>query len=331
MICSSGNVLRSFKKGKEEEKHRWVNGVQVPGWCNAHTRGCPVGSGVIVVGSSEGLDYLEVQLLDVPNIDQKKLPDLVLPSSCVALTWDSADNSLVLVGCVKFKEGPFLLVTRKMFRLTNVDGDDSVWERLRCKLPSKLGRGTTNTNNFDLLMSDSHLYLLGYGVNGKGAKRIPKDKLRPDSKPVATDWEDLEELKSEIKSYDGKGGAVFIQGKVIVFTLHHIMTLDLESKPPKWNTIKDTHFENCIPRKLNANIILVLVNRKNDNDIQENVMKMYDVNNSTWKPWEPSVSDLDDHKKLIEEASWDHPWKFFVMHTDNPEGANVDQIQLNVN
>ena len=201
MICSSGNVLRSFKKEKEEEKYRWVNGVQVPGWCNAHTRGCHVGSGVIVVGSSEGLDYPEVQLLDVPNVDQKKLPDLVLPSSCVALTWDSADNSLVVVGCVKYMEGPFLMVTRKMFRLTNVGGDDSVWEQLRCKLPSKLVRGTINTNTFELLMSDSHLYLLGCGDSRKGAKRIPKNKLQPDSKAVATDWEDLEELKSEMKSH----------------------------------------------------------------------------------------------------------------------------------
>ena len=330
-------MLRSFEE-EGKGKYRWLNGVQVPGWCETYTRGCPVRSGVIVAGSSEGLNRPRVELLDVPKIDQKQLPDLILPSALVAMAWDSADNSLVVVGGVKY-EKPCALATRKMFRLTKVDGDGSVWEKLRCKLPSALVRGTINTNNFELLLSDSHLYLLGCGDNHKGAKRILMDKLeklQPDSKAVATDWEDLEELKSEIKSHDGKGGAVFIQGKVIVFTLHHIMTLDLESQPPKWITIKDTHFENCIPRKLNDNIILVLVNRKNDNDIQENVMEMYDVNNSTWKPWEPSVSDLDDHKKLIEEASWDHPWKFFVMHTDaasqeHPVGANVDDINLDVN
>ena len=104
------------------------------------------------------------------------------------------------------------------------------------------------------------------------------------------------------------------------------MKLDLESKPPKWTNIEETHFENCIPRKLNANIILVLINRKNDNDIQENVIEMYDLEKGTWKPWGPSVSDGDDHKKVIQEASCDKPWKFFVVHTDGAGPDNLSDI-----
>ena len=107
VICSSGNVLRSFE---EEGKgiYRWLNGVQIPGWCEAYTRGCPVRSGVIVAGSSEGLNRPRVELLDVPKIDQKQLPDLILPSALVAMAWDSADNSLVVVGGVKYEE-PYAL------------------------------------------------------------------------------------------------------------------------------------------------------------------------------------------------------------------------------
>ena len=43
-------------------------------------------------------------------------------------------------------------------------------------------------------------------------------------------WEDLEDLHSELKSRDGEGGAVFIKGKVMVFTLRHIMTLNIKTK-----------------------------------------------------------------------------------------------------
>ena len=242
------------------------------------------------------------------------------------MAWDYADGSLVLVGGVQYKEEG-ARATRQMFRLTNVVGDTgSEWVPLQCRLPS-----TEELNNtFELLMSDSHLYLLGCDATGKGVKRIPKnklDKLKSDSKPVESDWEKLDDLNSEIKSHDGKGGAVFIQGKVIVFTLQHIMTLDLESKPPKWTNIEETHFENCIPRRLNDNIILVLINRKNDNDIQENVIGMYDLKKGTWKPWEPSISDGDDHKKVIQEASWDNPWKFFVVHTDGAGPDNLSDIR----
>ena len=72
-------------------------------------------------------------------------------------------------------------------------------------------------------------------------------------------WKDLEDLHSELKSRDGEGGAVFIEGKVMVFTLRHIMTLQFETR--KWNTISigGEKMCKCIPRLLNYNHITMLM------------------------------------------------------------------------
>ena len=311
VICPSNNQLTAY----QTEYSSWEARLPVPEWCDGNTSGCRLRCGVVVAGSSKTACDQKVELLDIATKEKKELPNLIYPSARVGIIWDPTNNSLILAGGDQRKNGRWNM-TAEMFKLNNVGERNSKWEQLQCELPSPM-------IDPELLMSDSHLYLLGCDENRMGARRIPRNK-KPDpirrdmnvhSIPLAqpfkvNDWEKLEDLQSQINGEFGQGGAVFIHGKVIVFTLHHIMTLNTETKPPSWNTVKnEKDLENCIPRPLNCNTILVLVNHQNNEGASENFIEMYDPQKNTWEPWKPSVQNVN-----VNEASL-VPWKFFIVHT----------------
>ena len=311
MICPLNNVLIAFEK----ENDCWDYKLIVPEWCDDHTRGCHMECGVVVAGSKKDAHCQEINLLNILTEEKKELPNLVHPSACVGMAWDPRNNSLILAGGDQHRDGEWN-VTDEMFLLTNVGEKDSKWKPLPCKLPHAM-------NDPELLMSDRHLYLLGCGETRKCAERIPRDKIWPDSKPddnkaytmpiqhfCPNDWEKLEDLDSEINGKYSHGGAVFTQGRVIVFTLHHVMTLNSETKPPSWTTVEiEKDLKYCIPRLLNGDTILVLVNHLNKEKALENFIEMYDTKKGTWKPWKPSVQNVNVKKASLV------PWKFFVVHT----------------
>ena len=126
-------------------------------------------------------------------------------------------------------------------------------------------------------------------------------------------WEDLEDLHSELKSREGEGGAVFIEGKVMLFILRHIMTLQFETR--KWYTISigGEQMCKCIPRLLNYIHIIMLMRCMYDGEIQA-VKEMYNPNNDQWEFRVPTFR----RDKEVYDASL-LPWHFFVYHKEfNP-------------
>ena len=349
VICTSNNELTAFIK----ENNCWESRIRVPRWCDDHTRGCHIECVVAVAGSKKDAHCQKVELLNMLTEEINRLPDLFYLSACVGMAWDHINYSLILAGGDQHRDGEWN-VTDEMFILTHVGLEGSKWKPLSCKLPYPM-------KDPGLLMSDTHLYLLGCDGTRRGARRIPRDKIKPysipDSKPESkpdpkpeskpdpkpdpkpeskpdskpdnniaytiplqqhfdpSDWEKLEDLESEFNGTFGHGGAVFIQGKVIVFTLHHIMTLNTETEPPSWNTVRiEKDLKICIPRLVNSNNILVLMNGQNIERAFENFMEIYDPKKNTWKPWKPSVQNV-----IVRGASL-VPWKFFVVQDIDATG-----------
>ena len=268
-------------------------------WCHDTTRGCHLDCGVLVAGSSVHGFCRKVDHLDIRTDHVKHQPSLDYCSNCAGLVWNRSNNSVVLAGGNQHRgklDNPWN-ETNQMFLLTNVSSEDAKWEELQCKLPHAMKDPL-------LVMSDSHLYLLGCDPAGKGAKRISKDSLEPGSE--ARDWENLEDLEHAIDSNIAKRGAVFILDKVMVFTVEYIMVLDLKATPPSWKYISiiDKRLQCCIPRLFNDHIVLVLMNRTGE-DGKTNVLEMYFPKSNEWKILIPS--------EKLSEASL-VPWQFFVSH-----------------
>ena len=281
----------------EQNSELWVSRKGPPTWCRHTTRGCPTRSKLIVAGSKQTAYCKKVQLLDIVKESVKDLPDLLIPSACVGMTWDSTNNAVILAGGDQDKDGNGdWKMTDQMFRLTNVGREDSKWELLTCKLPMPMA-------DPELLMSDSHLYLVFYDLSCIRVQRIPKDKLMSDLDTC--DWENLPCLKYPSKPNIRKRGAVFIQNKVVVFTLGHIMILNLDVTPPKWNTVRigAAGTKDCIPRMLNDEVILLLM------QYEKPVLELYDpMENISGLLLPSSRGDQE-----VDEATF-VPWKFFVMH-----------------
>ena len=280
--------------------------VKYSAWCHDTTRGCPLDCGVLVAGSSQDADCQKVELLDILTDSMKKLPNLSYGSHCVGMAWDRTNNSVVLAGGNQRRDGEWK-VTAEMFLLINVGEVNSEWVHLQCKLPHAMEDPL-------LVMSDSHLYLLGCDPTGKGAKRIPRDSLEHGSE--ARDWENLEDLEHAIDSNIAKRGAVFILDKVVVFTFNHIMTLDLQSTPPTWDdsvNFDSKGIQCCIPRHLNWNSILVLMNRTDEDGVTKAFLEKYYPGTHEWEEFSKHYS----HNSMVVEASL-VPWQFFVVHKNDP-------------
>ena len=272
-------------------------------WHDIKTRGCHLKNEVLAAGAAENGSCEKVQLLNILDKGSvKDLPNLLYGSACAGMAWDRADNSVVLAGGDQRKEGTWH-VTDQMFILPNVgeEGSDQ-WKELPCKLPCAMA-------DPEMLMSDSHLYLLGCDPTGKRAHRIPKNKLKPNSEDCV--WEELESLKYAIDSNSAKRGTVFIQNKVVVFTLYNIMVLNLEVSPLSWKyiSIVNKDVNKCIPRFLNDDSILVLMEREFQHGRIEKVLEKYYPETNQWEDLVPTARKDDEvgQANLI-------PWQFFVIH-----------------
>ena len=250
---------------------------------------------LLVAGSTTDPFCQSVEILDMTTNTSKQLPKLVYPSTCGAIAWDRVCNSVILVGGYQRREGKWK-GTDEMYLLTNVGKEDSRWEKLPCKLPWAMA-------DPEVLITDSHLYLLGCDNTRKRVMR-----MNMDHSSEACVWEDLEDLHSELKRSEGHGGAVLIKGKVMVFTLKHIMTLNYETK--KWDTISigGEQITTCIPRVLNKSHIIILMRCIYDGQ-KQTIMEMYDPDNDEWEYMVPTFRK----DKEVFEASL-LPWHFIVYH-----------------